>query len=85
MRYSHIAVRSTMSLCFVLVLGFTILLNATQNSIAIPFQESYRFAGSWGAQGIKDGQFDLPHSLAIDISGNIYVTDTGNNRVEKFS
>ena len=85
MRYSQIAVRSTMSLCFVSVLGLTILLNATQNSIAIPFQESYRFAGSWGAQGIKDGQFDLPHSLAIDIFGNIYVTDTGNNRVEKFS
>jgi NHL repeat len=83
MRYSQIAVRSTISFCLVSVLGFTILLNATQNSIAIPFQESYRFAGSWGAQGIKDGQFDLPHSLAIDISGNIYVTDTGNNRVEK--
>ena len=34
--------------------------------------------------GASDGQFMLPHSLAIDLRGNIYVTDTGNNRVQKF-
>lgn len=65
-----------------------ILLNATnisQNSVAMPDQESYQFVRSWGGQGSNDGQFLLPHSLAIDTYGNIYVTDTGNNRVEKFS
>jgi DNA-binding beta-propeller fold protein YncE len=77
-----------MSLCLVSILGFMILLNATnisQNSVAMPGQESYQFVRSWGGQGSNDGQFLLPHSLAVDTSGNIYVTDTGNNRVEKFS
>ena len=40
---------------------------------------------SWGSDGSEDVQFILPHSLATDKFGNIYVTDTGNNRVEKFS
>ena len=70
MRYSQIAVRSTISFCLVSVLGFTILLNAAQNSIAMPFQESYRFAGSWGAQGNKDGQSSsmIGKSLIVTIS-----------------
>src|SRR5215813_3434229 len=70
------------------VVGFITLANATnifQNSIAVRSQETYRFMRSWGSDGSEDGQFILPHSLATDKSGNIYVTDTGNNRVEKFS
>ena len=38
-----------------------------------------------GLSGTGDGQFMFPHSLAIERYGNIYVTDTGNNRVQKFS
>jgi len=38
-----------------------------------------------GSKGTGDGQFMFPHSLAIDLVGNVYITDTGNNRIEKFS
>ncbi|MDE1770423.1 MAG: 6-bladed beta-propeller [Thaumarchaeota archaeon] len=31
-----------------------------------------------------DGQFQDPNGIAIDASGNVYLTDTGNNRVEVF-
>ena len=31
-----------------------------------------------------DGQFSSPEGIAIDISGNIYVTEIGNDRVQKF-
>ena len=35
--------------------------------------------------GDGDGQFNIPHSLVFDEEGNIYITDTNNNRVQKFS
>jgi NHL repeat len=47
--------------------------------------ENYTFERSWGSKGAGSGQFMNPHSLAIDRFGNVYITDTGNNRVEKFA
>jgi DNA-binding beta-propeller fold protein YncE len=38
-----------------------------------------------GLKGSGEGQFTFPHSLAVDNLGNIYVGDTGNKRVQKFS
>ncbi len=38
----------------------------------------------WGSKGKGQGQFNLPHDIAIDSKGNIYVVDTGNHRIQKF-
>ena len=35
--------------------------------------EKYTFERSWGSKGTGDGQFKIPHSLAIDLFGNVYV------------
>ena len=41
------------------------------------------FLSEWGDYGSGDGQFDFPHGVATDSSGNIYVADY-NDRVQKF-
>lgn len=42
--------------------------------------------GSWtGRTGTADGEFHAPSGLAVDGAGQIFVTDTGNNRVQMFS
>jgi DNA-binding beta-propeller fold protein YncE len=38
-----------------------------------------------GIQGSGDGQFFRPRGVAVDAAGNIYVADTENDRVQKFS
>jgi sugar lactone lactonase YvrE len=40
---------------------------------------------TWGDQGVSDGNFKSPSSVAVDSAGNVYVADTGNNRIQKFS
>jgi len=39
----------------------------------------------WGTYGSGPGQFDSPLGIAVDASGNVYVTDTYNHRVQVFS
>jgi hypothetical protein len=40
---------------------------------------------SWGGPGRIPGAFDDPEGIAADSAGNVYVADTGNNRIQKFS
>ncbi len=38
-----------------------------------------------GGRGTGKGEFDSPHGIAADSKGNIFVADTNNGRIEKFS
>jgi DNA-binding beta-propeller fold protein YncE len=40
---------------------------------------------SWGEPGDQPGQFNVPHSIAIDAQNNVYVADRGNRRVQVFN
>lgn len=44
----------------------------------------YVFTQSWGSEGTGPGEFKDPIGVAIGPSGDIYVTDTGNNRIQRF-
>ena len=35
--------------------------------------------------GSEDGQLSYPNGIAVDRAGNVYISDSGNNRVQKFS
>ncbi len=39
---------------------------------------------SWGEPGDGLGQFNTPHSIAVDARGNVYVADRGNRRIQVF-
>ena len=45
------------------------------------------FLTAWGSAGSGNGQFSIytgPWDVAVDGSGNVYVADTGNHRIQKF-
>jgi PKD repeat protein len=53
-------------------------------SASVTHAATYTFVTKWGSYGNGDGQFYWPAGVAVDSSGNIYVADTNNNRIEKF-
>jgi RHS repeat-associated protein len=59
---------------------------ATTASTPVILPDSYMVkAAEFGAAGTGNGQLSSPQGIATDGSGNVWVSDTGNNRVEKFS
>ena len=47
-------------------------------------ENDYQFFKVFGGKGSEDGQLLAPHSIDIDKDGYVYVTDTGNNRIQKY-
>jgi tripartite motif-containing protein 71 len=50
-------------------------------------QETYNYiyTTQWGSYGSGNGQFYNPSGIIVDSAGNVYVADTNNNRIQKFS
>jgi DNA-binding beta-propeller fold protein YncE len=48
------------------------------------FAPDGRFLLSWGEPGVGPGQFHLPHGIAVDRAGTVYVADRENSRVQLF-
>jgi sugar lactone lactonase YvrE len=55
------------------------------NHLVQQFGPDGRFRVAIGGKGSGPGEFSTPHSLALDRSGNLYVADVGNNRIQKFA
>jgi DNA-binding beta-propeller fold protein YncE len=49
------------------------------------FTRDGRLVTSWGSPGHGPGQFHLPHSIAIDPNGTLFVADRANKRIQIFT
>src|SRR5579875_1141123 len=49
------------------------------------FTADGRLVKSWGEPGHGPGQFHLPHSIAFDDDGKLYVADRSNKRIQIFT
>ena len=61
--------------------------NGAANGASIPAPQlaaAPSFVLKWGTAGAGDGQFKTPLCIAADGDGNVYVTDSGNHRVQRF-
>ncbi|WP_052566686.1 lectin-like protein [Candidatus Magnetobacterium casense] len=78
---SVLSVRTLLALALVAVIGVVCLAGFAVDA----FAEDYTFVSKWGSYGSSDGQFNRPRGVAVDASGYVYIADTENNRIQKFS
>ncbi|MDA0832852.1 MAG: hypothetical protein O2955_06695 [Planctomycetota bacterium] len=58
--------------------------SATNSRVQL-FTNDGKYLCGMGGEGADPGQFYRPHGMAIDSTGNLYVADTMNDRVQKFA
>src|SRR5436309_155413 len=54
------------------------------NNRILKFSKDGKLIKSWGKLGTGPGDFDQPHSLAMDSRGRLFVGDRNNNRIQIF-
>jgi hypothetical protein len=54
------------------------------NSRVVKYDKDGRFLKTIGTKGNVPGQLNLPHTIASDAQGNIYVGDRSNSRIQVF-
>src|SRR5271163_1586663 len=54
------------------------------NSRVVKYDKNGRYITSVGTKGSGHGQLNLPHSIAADAKGNVYVGDRSNKRIQVF-
>jgi len=56
----------------------------TANARIMKFDKTGKFLKTWGKKGKGPGEFDVPHTLAFDSQGRLFVGDRQNNRIQIF-
>ena len=64
--------------------GFVFISDGYGNSRVHKYAPDGRHVTSWGEPGTDPGQFNLPHNIATDADGLVYVADRENHRVQIF-
>ncbi|HKS80050.1 MAG TPA: peptidyl-alpha-hydroxyglycine alpha-amidating lyase family protein [Candidatus Acidoferrales bacterium] len=64
--------------------GNTYISDGYINSRVAKVDKDGNWIRSWGEPGSGPGQFNVPHSIAVDARGEVYVADRGNRRIQVF-
>jgi len=54
------------------------------NARIVKFSADGKFVKAWGKEGKGPGEFDVPHGLAFDSAGRLFVADRANSRLQIF-
>ena len=54
------------------------------NARIVKFSKDGKFIMTWGKKGSAHGELNIPHALAFDSKGRLFVGDRGNNRIQIF-
>lgn len=54
------------------------------NARVVKFTKDGKFLKQWGKHGSASGEFEVPHALAFDSRGRLFVGDRANNRIQIF-
>jgi DNA-binding beta-propeller fold protein YncE len=54
------------------------------NARIVKFDNNGKFIKTWGKKGSGPGEFDVPHAIAMDSQGRLFVGDRQNNRIQIF-
>jgi sugar lactone lactonase YvrE len=57
---------------------------AQTNARIVKLSKEGKFIKAWGKEGKAPGEFDVPHGLAMDSQGRLFVADRANNRIQIF-
>src|SRR5712691_391194 len=57
---------------------------AMSNGRIVKFNKDGKFIKAWGKLGAGPGEFNVPHSIAMDSRGRIFVADRSNHRIQIF-
>jgi DNA-binding beta-propeller fold protein YncE len=64
--------------------GNTYISDGYINSRIAKIDRDGNWVKSWGEPGNQPGQFNTPHSIAVDAEDRVYVADRGNRRIQVF-
>jgi sugar lactone lactonase YvrE len=54
------------------------------NARIVKFDKTGKFIKAWGQKGSGPGELDVPHAIAMDSQGRLFVGDRQNNRIQIF-
>ena len=54
------------------------------NARIVKFDKDGKFIKTWGKKGSAPGELDIPHAIAMDSQGRLFVGDRQNNRIQIF-